>query len=64
MHVRYMPALYLYYSNINIIHIVSRITTLLYLYTFRVHELFKAKLGLLGHDADDSYLTAFFLKVL
>lgn len=29
---------------------------------FRIHELFKAKLGLLGEEEDDGYLTAFLLK--
>ncbi|KAI7792486.1 Uncharacterized protein IRJ41_015707, partial [Triplophysa rosa] len=34
------------------------------IYQQRFHELFKAKLGLLGHEAEDSYLIAFFLKLM
>lgn len=29
---------------------------------FRIHQLFKAKLGLLGEEEDDGYLIAFLLK--
>lgn len=31
---------------------------------FRVHQIFKAKLGLLGEDEDDNDLIAFLLKVI
>ncbi|XP_056594019.1 protein adenylyltransferase SelO-like [Triplophysa dalaica] len=34
------------------------------IYQRRFHELFKAKLGLLGHEEEDSYLIAFFLKLM
>ncbi|XP_051971133.1 protein adenylyltransferase SelO-like [Xyrauchen texanus] len=34
------------------------------IYHQRFHELFKAKLGLLGNEDDDSYLIAFFLKLM
>lgn len=29
---------------------------------FRINQLFKAKLGLLGEEEDDQYLTAFLLE--
>lgn len=31
-------------------------------FNFRIHQLFKAKLGLLGEEEDDGYLIAFLLK--
>uniref|UniRef100_A0A3P8SP37 Selenoprotein O n=1 Tax=Amphiprion percula TaxID=161767 RepID=A0A3P8SP37_AMPPE len=34
------------------------------LYQMRIHQLFKAKLGLLGEDEDDRYLIAFLLKMM
>lgn len=34
------------------------------LYQMRIHQLFKAKLGLLREDEDDSYLIAFLLKMM
>ncbi|XP_051543529.1 protein adenylyltransferase SelO-like isoform X2 [Myxocyprinus asiaticus] len=34
------------------------------MYHQRFHELFKAKLGLLGNEEEDSYLIAFFLKLM
>uniref|UniRef100_UPI0037E9B91C protein adenylyltransferase SelO-like n=1 Tax=Semicossyphus pulcher TaxID=241346 RepID=UPI0037E9B91C len=34
------------------------------IYQMRIHQLFKAKLGLLGEEEDDDYLTAFLLKMM
>lgn len=31
-------------------------------FNFRIHQLFKAKLGLLGEEEGDGYLTGFLLK--
>ncbi|XP_049913181.1 protein adenylyltransferase SelO-like isoform X1 [Epinephelus moara] len=34
------------------------------IYQMRIHQLFKAKLGLLGEEEDDAYLIAFLLKMM
>ncbi|CAG5896112.1 unnamed protein product [Menidia menidia] len=34
------------------------------IYQMRIHQLFKAKLGLLGEEEDDNYLIAFLLKMM